>query len=223
VVNACEFDGLGIYAALYCIDTANPANYFSLDTRTGARTNLGTIPLDAFSFVVGLATDPTTGVVYALVCTTSFAGSLHTLDLASGDLDLVASITGASCPTAAGFDSSGELFGVDASADTLLAIDKVTGVATTLGPLGFDQSFPPTLDFAGDACYLFAFNEGSGVGELRSCDTTTGSTTFLGSFGTEVPGGFGSISAAAIDPRGLFADGFEPGDSSRWSVTAPLR
>jgi hypothetical protein len=223
VVNACEFDAGGAYAALYCVDTGNPASYFSLDTRTGARTNLGTIPLGSMTFVVALATDPTTEVIYAVLCTTSFVSSLHTLDFTTGGLTLVATISGAGCIAAAGFDSSGELFGIDGVADTLVAIDKVTGGATTLGPIGFDQTFPPAIDFVDDACFLFAFNGGSGIGELRTCDTTTGGTTLIGAFGSDVPGGFGAVAAAGIDPRGLFADGFEAGDSARWSGRVTVR
>lgn len=224
VVNACEFDAGGGYEVLYCVDTSAPANYFALDTRSGARTNLGTISLGGSTFLVALATDPISGVVYALVCASGFVGSLHTFDLVSGELAFVAALSSPDCIAAAGFDDSGAMFGLDSANDALVAIDKATGTVTTLGSIGFDSTYVPTIDFAAaGSCYLFAFNDDTGVGELRTCDTTTGSTTFAGHFGSDSPGGWGSMSAAAVHPGGLFADGFELEDSSRWSLTSPMQ
>ncbi|MGH2542513.1 MAG: hypothetical protein ACRDIB_06945, partial [Ardenticatenaceae bacterium] len=88
------------------------------------------------------------------------------------------------------------MYGWDIVNDNLLRINKANGAGTIIGPLGYDANFAQGGDFddSTGTLYLFAFNNFTFQGELRSADLTTGNTTFLGI----LDGGFAEVDGAGV-------------------------
>ena len=233
LVQGCDFDASGGFDTLYCVEGSG--GFFTVDTTTGTQTLVGVASIQAPDAVVtGLASDPTTGVMYMVATSESTPGSgdcatdsgLYTVDLTTAVATRIGTIPDLSCIIAAGFDNSGQLYGYGVVSDNMASIDKTSGSSTILGPLGFNANFAQGMDFdaATDTCYLFAYNDDApsgSEGELRTCDTTTGSTAFVGTLGGV--GSFSEISGAGIATADalIFADGFESGDTTSWSSTIP--
>lgn len=232
LVQGCDFDSAGGFATLYCVEGSG--GFFTVDTATGAQTLVGVAAVqDPDDVATGLASDPTTGIMYMVATSESTPGSgdcatdsgLYTVDLATAVATRIGTIPDLSCVIAAAFDNSGQLYAYGVISDSLVSIDKTSGASTVIGPLGFNANFAQGMDFdAGtNTCYLFAYNDdapGGSEGELRSCDTTTGATTFIGTLGGV--GSFAEISGAGIVASGpIFVDGFETGDTTAWSGTTP--
>ena len=228
LVQGCEFDIFGGFGTLYCLEGSG--GVFSVDTTSGAQALIGVAATQAPDAVfTGLASDPITGVMYAVATSESAPGTgdcaddsgLYTLDLTTAVATRVGPIPDLSCVIAAAFDNSGQLYAYGVVNDNLVAIDKTSGASTVLGPLGFNANFAQGMDFDGstNTCYLFAYNNDNAPGfegELRTCDPQTGSTLLVGGLGA--PGAQSEISGAGIArPTGLFIDSFESGDTSAWT------
>ena len=209
---------------LYCIESPSPpasAAVFTVDLFDGTVTPLGLATADPFSIFTDLATDPTTGTLYATATGISFS-LLYTIDAATGDETLVGEITNVAFVTAAAFDNAGQLYVYEADNGNLLAVDKTTGAGTVIGPTGFPSANnDASLDFAGDGtCYYWRLDGASGSIELHTCDPATGAATLVGAVGDVFPGGTPQITAAVVVEL-VFADGFESGDLSAWSASVP--
>lgn len=233
LVQGCDFDAAGDFATLYCIEGGG--GFFTVDTTTGAQSLVGVAAVQAPDAVVtGLASDPTTGVMYMVATSESSPGTgdcatdsgLYTINLATGAATRIGAIPDLSCVIAAGFDNSGQLYAYGVVNDNLVSIDKATGTSTVIGPLGFNPNFAQGMDFdaATNTCYLFAYNDDASSGsegQLRTCDTATGSSSLVGAFGG---GDFSEISGAGIatgNTGAIFTDGFESGDTSAWALSSP--
>lgn len=232
LVQGCDFDVSGGFGTLYCIE--GTGGLFTVDTTSGAQSLIGIAAVQApDDLFTGLASDPTTGVMYAVATSESSPGTgdcatnsgLYTLDLSTAVATRIGPIPSLSCVIAAGFDNSGQLYAYGVVTNDLVAIDKTSGASTVIGDLGFDANFAQGMDFdaSTNTCYLFAYNDSNFSGskaELRICDTQTGSSSVVGSLG--VPGDFSEISGAGIARDSLFfADGFESGDTAAWSSSSP--
>ncbi len=231
LVQGCDFDAAGGFNTLYCVEGSG--GFFTVDTTTGAQNLIGIAAVqDPDDVITGLASDPTTGVMYMVATSESTPGSgdcasdsgLYTVDITTGAATRVGAIPDLSCVIAAGFDNSGQLYAYGVVSDNLASIDKTSGNSFIIGPLGFNANFAQGMDFdaATDTCYLFAYNDDAPTGsegQLRTCNTATGSTSFVGTLGGA--GSFSEISGAGIATLGgpIFADGFESGDTSAWSST----
>ncbi len=228
LVQGCDFDAFGGFETLYCIEGSG--GFFTVDTTTGAQSLVGIASVQAPDAVItGLASDPTSGVMYMVATSESSPGSgdcasdsgLYTVELKTGAATRVGPIPDLSCVIAAGFDNSGQLYAYGVVNDNLVAIDKTSGASTVVGPLGFNPNFAQGMDFdpSTNTCYLFAFNDDNpfgSEGELRTCDTSTGSSAVVGGLG--MPGDLSEISGAGIARENppIFVDGFESGDTSAW-------
>lgn len=170
----------------------------------------------------GIAGDSTSGTMYAstvdFFVTTggeAFCGPdsrLYRVNPSLGTPRLIGRIAANSCVRGIATNANGEMFGVDIQNDTLLAIDKTTGVGSVIGPLGFDAGHDVGLDFDEDAnvLYLVAMNFGSRQSELRTVNTSTGATTLVAPFirdGLDAPdiialavasGGHGCVDPATV-------------------------
>ena len=233
LVQGCDFDAFGDFDTLYCVEGGG--GFFTVDTTTGAQIPVGVAVIQQPDDVVtGLASDPTTGVMYMVATSESTPGSgdcatdsgLYTIDITTAVATRIGTIPDLSCIIAAGFDNSGQLYAYGVVSDNLVSIDKTSASSTVIGPLGFNANFAQGMDFdaATDTCYLFAYNDdapGGSEGQLRTCDTSTGSTAFVGTLGGA--GSFSEISGAGIIGANalIFTDGFESGDTSAWSSTVP--
>ncbi|MCP4900719.1 MAG: hypothetical protein GY906_27460 [bacterium] len=186
-------------SSLLCYRDTN--DFVSIDTSTAAVTVLGSsTPTNAETWSA-LAWDAAAGTLYASTTTCNVGSSLYTVDPADGTSTLVGAISNATCLVSIGIDTSGNLYGVDLVVDSLIAIDKGTGAGTVVGALGYDANFGQGMDFDHDdgTCYLFAFNGGAFVPELRTCNTATGATTLVGTIGTVLlQWGAGAVATAEV-------------------------
>ena len=82
------------------------------------------------------------------------------------------------------------MYGVDIVTDTLVAIDKTTGEASTIGSIGFDANFAEGLDFddTTNTLYFAAFDNETGLSTMYTLNTETGEGTPVSPIGPD-PGG----------------------------------
>ena len=122
--------------------------------------------------------------------------TLVTLDLDTAETTFVGPITGVGDPldgTAIvdiAVDADGLMYGVDIVTDTLVAIDKTTGEAQTLGSIGFDANFAEGLDFddTTNTLYFAAFDNSTLEAEMYTLDTETGQGTLISPIGPDPSG-----------------------------------
>jgi len=83
-------------------------------------------------------------------------------------------------------NADGELFGYDINDDTFYSIDKTSGQATAIGPMGYDFLYAQDMSFDKDMniCYLAGFGTFNGIfgGALFTVDVSTGAATYIGNF-----------------------------------------
>lgn len=137
------------------------------------------------SIASGLKQDPTSGVVY-LATADGQASQLWRIDPATAAVWPVGEVDDAPGLISLEFDDDGNLYGLDVIRNALIAIDKSSGRAAALGPLGFDTggrfsalAFDPSTD----TLYLATMvQEGSAfpVGAaMFSLDRQTGAATWV--------------------------------------------
>jgi hypothetical protein len=167
----------GTVQVLYGADGAggNPAtNLYILDPTTGGIvTTVGPI---GFA-VTGLATHPTTGILYATTANASptSPGALIAINTTTGAGVLIGDLHPTN-QTAADitFGADGTLYGwLEANDDDLVTIDLTTGAATIVGNAGLSTAGG---GLAGSSNPLLLFGEGDG-GCMDTIDTGTGAAT----------------------------------------------
>ena len=172
----------------YFVITDADNKFHEIDRETGEITTLGTAePQESGETWTEIATDPTTGELYASTSNGAGSNKLYTLDPETGEAVFVTDISSPGLIIAMAIDGNGDMYGLDIVSDALVTIDKESGSVTTVGPVGFDANFAQGMDFdlkTGNlylAAYeqSFFFNSGS----LYQADPTTGETTFLGAPG----------------------------------------
>ena len=171
---------------IYVIQQISPYILYSVDTTTGVTTNLGEItgvnPGHTSGGVTSLAWDATSNTAY--IASTSITESeIYSLNLSTK----VATPLGPAITNAPGIISlvcnpGGSLFAIDIVNDNFWRINKTNGTATLVGPLGYNANFGQDADFdpRDGICYWAAI--GTGVAQLRTIDTSTGTSTFIGNF-----------------------------------------
>lgn len=193
---------------------------YTIDPATGELlSSPGLFP--AGMLIVGLACDPTTGILYGAE---SFSESglirLHTINKTTGALTLVGPL-GLGPDDVIGdiaFDADGNLFGVTGeriTANKLVAINKATGQATVIGLTGID--YLSGLDF-GRSEALYRVNVGgAALGALDlgigwDEDTNTSPSPYLnqGGIPDSYPSGTLDPSVPATTPPEIFY-------SERWA------
>ncbi|HPI31341.1 MAG TPA: T9SS type A sorting domain-containing protein [Bacteroidales bacterium] len=162
-------------------------NLVTIDTLTGDRTVVGNIGLN----LSGLAYDQTTSTLYGVSYDGSTNTNLYTINPASGAPTLVGTCAATSLINLA-CTPAGQLYAVSNSDDNLYSIDKTTGTATIVGALGFDVAYAQDMEIDQNTgiCYMVAYNNTSGAGEMRIVDLSAGSTTLVGTLmhGMEMTG-----------------------------------
>lgn len=167
----------------------------------------------------GLAWDRTNDTLYASANTQGSSqppyldcdepvSELYTIDTTTAAATLLATITitqngEQTCIDDLAVSPDGLLFGIDLNSDALLAIDKDTGSATVMGPVGVDLISGSAIDFddADGTLYLSAArNRNFGPeGGLFTLDTISGEATWIAPLPLHDPeADYGDFRAVAI-------------------------
>jgi photosystem II stability/assembly factor-like uncharacterized protein len=157
-------------------------NLVRIDTTTGMFDLIGPCPPVA-GLWSSLEVDPTTGTAYGTSTDYASTSYLYTINLNTGTPTLIGAISGAPVIVSSAFSNGGQLYAVEQSLDNLVTVNKVTGSATVIGPIGFDalHSQDAAFDRTTNTLYLAAYTSG-GPAELRTANLTTGNTTLIAAF-----------------------------------------
>jgi uncharacterized repeat protein (TIGR01451 family) len=84
--------------------------------------------------------------------------------------------------------NTGLMYGIEIVTSSLVAIDKTTGAATTIGSLGFTTRFGQGLDFDGatGVLYLASIDYAAAMQNMYTVDTVTGAATLIGPIGNNI-------------------------------------
>ena len=150
----------------------------SIDTLTGSRTVIGNIGVN----INGLTFDPVANTLYGV----SFDGAnsvLYKINAGSGYPTLIGNVAPVTMINLA-CSPTGQLYAVSVDDDNFYSVDKTTGLGTIIGPVGFDAAYAQDMEFDQHTgvCYLAAYNNTSGMGELRIVNVANGSTTLINAF-----------------------------------------
>ena len=177
-------------------------NLYEINPFDGTMTFIGSSGYN----IAGLAYDGIT--MYA--CTGTVFGSISLLDGTGtiiGDLGNFQYMVGLAC------DSAGNIYGVDIYDDNLYSINKTTGAATVIGPLGIDlDEYAQDMDFDkdNDVLYLAAYLTSGGA--LYTINTSTGAATLVGEF----------MNGAEIDALAIpYVGSVFPNDVGIVSISSP--
>lgn len=199
-----DFTPYGYYAI-----TEGSNQVFTIDTATGAQHLIGNAPAPAGFIWSGLAWDPVGRNLYALA-SSSAASKLYLVDPFTAALRFVTDVNVGQTEWLA-ISNKGSLYTMSDN-NYIYRINKSTGAATTLPKsVGMDVAYEQDADFdpLTDSLYLSTIIQFQGVvGELRTADTLSGSTTLIGTIG-----GLSEIDATAIAG---------PGYVYNWTPTAGL-
>lgn len=186
------------FSKIYAVTSAGGGSTFAIPPNTlvrlatredalGAYETIGTLdaPVGADRWQ-GLKWDAVSGNVYLFGRNT-----LYTIDPATAHVSLVGTVGGPGIPAGneivtMTISPEGQMYGIDWTSDTLVTIDKTSGAAQVVGPLGVNASiYQGGMDFdpSTHTLYWAGFTVGA-EGELRSAiytiDTQTGLATAIG-------------------------------------------
>jgi len=158
----------------------------TIDPLTGNRVLTGSlgIPFSGISF------DYTSNTMFG-VSWDGFASSLYSINTSNGTSTLIGQsetdlLVNLAC------DASGKLYSVGLMNDYLYQLNKLTGAATAIGPVGIDINYQQDMEFDLNTgiLYMAAYNSNTSSGEFRTVDKVTGASTLIGAFqsGAEITG-----------------------------------
>jgi hypothetical protein len=183
------------FSTLYAIDFRS-FQLYKVDTTTGTPTLVYlTVPPPGVSADgwIGMAWDASTSTMFAVTSGgRTPVSTLVKLNTETAETTLVGTITGVGDPDngtviidIAIDPKSGNMYGVDIVTDTLVAIDKTTGEASTIGSIGFDANYSEGLDFDDTTGTLYFSGWDNNLSEaiLYTIDTQTGLATAISPIG----------------------------------------
>ncbi len=173
-------------SGFFAIDD-NTSELVQIELNTGIKSVLGKIGIKNGHTWTGMAWDPSSGVLYGL-STDGTVSTLYAINTGNATDSVISDLQGLPAGIWLACSPGGGLFSLDISTDSLYRIDAVNGLATGIGPVGFDASYAQGADFDDETgtLYLAAYNFGTSMGELYSTDTLSGSSTFIGNLADEV-------------------------------------
>ncbi|HLR86291.1 MAG TPA: carboxypeptidase regulatory-like domain-containing protein [Wenzhouxiangella sp.] len=203
-------------------DGNQPANTFGyVEVATGEFTGLGTLSGDLAETWTSMSWDHATRTLYASG-STLLGNSLFVIDPDALTATEVGEITGPDLAPdaiviAIAVSPEGLMYGLDIIDDVLLAIDKDTGEASVVGPVGEDANFAQDMDFdQSDGTLYWAGYMGGGDSRMMTIDVETGAASQLGavddgvellSFTIAIPGSHGDACVVRESVEWL---GYEP-------------
>jgi len=160
----------------YAFSTVN-YNLYSLDPATGDRTIIGSVGY----YVLGISYDVQTETMYA-ICYIDGNYILCTIDLVTASPTQIGSIGNRVFSNLAA-SIEGELFSICVTDNCFYSIDKYTGQAILIGPLGYNVNYDnQDLEFEklSNTCYWAGYCNDNG--RLLTIDIETGAATEIGTF-----------------------------------------
>ena len=174
-------------------------NLYSCERATGISTLVGNYGGAGFN---DFTIDPTTGTYYG-----TDGSNLWSVD-PSGPSSINIGPHGGAANLMIGLacDANGDLWAYDIGNDQFYSIDKTTGLATTIGSIGFNANYAQSMfyDPGTSTITMAAFNLSNFNAEIRAVDVTTGNTTLLSSlYYHEITGSALPIIGGGGAPPGL--------------------
>ncbi|MCK4289202.1 MAG: carboxypeptidase regulatory-like domain-containing protein, partial [Bacteroidales bacterium] len=159
-----------VYGVVY-----GSSNLYEIDVATGTWTNLGSMGASGFN---DMTIDPTSGTYYGAT-----GSALYEIDANGPSATVIGNFTNASLMIGIACDGDGNLWGYDIGYDNFYSIDKNTGLATSIGSIGFNANYAQCAfyDPETEQVLLGAFNAGNFYCEIRAVDVTTGGSVVLSS------------------------------------------
>ncbi|MEE8451576.1 MAG: zinc-dependent metalloprotease family protein, partial [Thermoguttaceae bacterium] len=133
--------------------------------------------------------DPTTGILYGLYTGGPFGSprrELFTMDLDTGEAQIVGTINHPADLSAMAFNRAGDLYVLDNGIGSLLKVDKTTGAILSQVTLSRGLGTLAGMDFHPETGILFVADGGSDSSNVRNLftlNTSTGFLTLIGSTG----------------------------------------
>ena len=211
-------DGAGQLLGLTTFGSDPPNSLVRIDPATGSWTLIGATGLEDL-FEGDLANDPVTGRLFGAQNYDSIGNlyEIFEIDRNTGVATVTGHVVGAGDLSAMAFDASGTLYVIDTDLDALLTVDPETAAVLDSVPLSTFLGTGAGMDFDPFTGILYVADGGSlGTDTLYTLDPATGTLTTRGPLG--LTNGFSGLTFPAPP---LFADGFETGDTSRWSAIVP--
>jgi hypothetical protein len=182
------------FSTLYAIDFRS-FQLYKVDTATGTPTLVYlTVPPPGVSADgwIGMAWDASTSTMFAVTSGgRTPVSTLVKLNTDTAETTLVGPITGVGDPDNGtviidiAIDKGGNMYGIDIVTDTLVAIDKTTGEASTIGSIGFDANYSEGLDFddTTGTLYFSGWDNSLSQDIMYTIDTETGLATAISPIG----------------------------------------
>lgn len=161
--------------------TIDDGEFYSIDVTTGQYTSLGSIAPPAGEQWNGLEFDPGSGILYAISSDFVTNSTLSTIQIGALSHTEIGP-TGISGAIAIAIDNGGNMYSYGVNEDMFYTIDKNTGAATVVGPIGFNANFGQDLewDAASETLFMTAIDINVLDAQLRVVDLQTGATTLVG-------------------------------------------
>lgn len=133
----------------------------------------------------GLKWDATTGTLFAIAIDVDLGSHLYVINPDTGYVTWVGDLPTGLVIIDIAIDPDGHMYGLDIASDALIAIDKTTGDARSIGSIGFNAEYSQGMDFddATGILYLAGFDGDSLTANMYTVDTTTGAATIIGPSG----------------------------------------
>ncbi|MCX6305233.1 MAG: T9SS type A sorting domain-containing protein [Bacteroidetes bacterium] len=163
---------------------------FKVIRATGAFTDLGSMGNGTTDQMLDLAIDGSNGDVYGISSASLTTDKLWKINPAVPSATLVGTTVNSAGMISMAGDQLGNLWGYDLVNDRFYSINKTTGLATVVGPLGFDANYGQCMfyDQAVNTITMAAYNNTAGAGQIRAVDVTTGGSTLLSSTPDQIGG-----------------------------------
>ncbi|MCK9220660.1 MAG: carboxypeptidase regulatory-like domain-containing protein, partial [Bacteroidales bacterium] len=175
---------------------------------TGVFTDLGSMGNGSSDGFLDLAIDGSNGDIYGVTSD----GSLTTDKLWKINPSVPSATLIGPCVNSAGMiglagDKAGNLWGYDLVNDNFYSVNKTTGLATVVGPIGFNANYGQAMFFdeTTNAVTMAAYNATAGEAQIRVVDVTTGGSVLLSSSGDQIGGATLPVttSGGGGTPKGL--------------------
>jgi hypothetical protein len=176
--------------AIYTDDLAADGNLYALNNDSknlikvyndGSTKNVGILTnLVSGDTVTGLSWNRANNKMYA-ISSSGTVGTLYTVNLTTGVLTVVGSMTGMVIPIWLEIDNAGLAYSADVISDKLYSVNLTNGTTTEIGPLGINILYAQDADFntSNNTLYMSGFLENL-TSNIYTVNTTTGAATLVG-------------------------------------------